>query len=44
MTSTAGTWSLDEMKGFQEKAGLTHHKVNKFMEMPSLVQVCAKKE
>jgi SAM-dependent methyltransferase len=44
LTSTAGTWSLDEMKGFQEKAGLTHYKVNRFMEMPSLVQVCAKKE
>ena len=44
LTSTAGTWSLDEMKGFQEKVGLTHDKVNRFMEMPSLVQVCAKKE
>ena len=44
LTSTAGTWSLDEMKDFQEKAGLIHYEVNRFMEMPSLVQVCAKKE
>jgi ubiquinone/menaquinone biosynthesis C-methylase UbiE len=44
LTSTTGTWSLNELKDFQEKAGLTHHKVNKFMEIPSLVQVCAKKE
>ena len=43
LTSTAGTWTLDETKGFQDKAGLIHYKVNKFMEMPSLVQVCAKK-
>jgi SAM-dependent methyltransferase len=44
VTSTTGTWTLDEVKGFQEKAGLTHYKVNRFMGMPSLVQVCAKKE
>lgn len=42
--STTGTWTLDEVKGFQEKAGLTHYKVNRFMAMPSLVQVCARKE
>jgi SAM-dependent methyltransferase len=44
LTSRTGTWTLNELKGFQEKAGLTHHKVSKFMEIPSLVQVCAKKE
>ena len=44
LTSTTGTWTLSELKDFQQKAGLTHYKVNKFMEMPSLVQVCAKKE
>ena len=44
LTSTTGTWTLNELKGFQEKAGLTHHKVSKFMEIPSLAQVCAKKE
>jgi SAM-dependent methyltransferase len=44
LTSTTGTWTLDEIKGFQEKAGLTHYKVNRFMGMPSYAQVCAKKE
>jgi len=44
LTSTTGTWSLNELKDFQEKAGLTHYKVNKFMGMPYFVQVCAKKE
>jgi SAM-dependent methyltransferase len=44
LTSTTGLWSLNELKDFQEKAGLIHYKVNKFMGMPSFVQVCAKKE
>ncbi len=44
VTSTAGTWTLDQVKGFQAEAGLIHHKVNGFMAMPSLLQVCAKKE
>jgi SAM-dependent methyltransferase len=44
LTSTTGTWSLNELKDFQEKAGLTHYKVNKFLGMSSYVQVCAKKK
>jgi ubiquinone/menaquinone biosynthesis C-methylase UbiE len=44
LTSTTGLWSLKELKDFQQKAGLTHYKVNKFMVQPSFVQVCAKKE
>jgi SAM-dependent methyltransferase len=43
LTSTSGTWSLNELKDFQEKAGLIHHKVNKFMGTLFFVQVCAKK-
>lgn len=44
LTSTAGTWTLDELKGFQDEAGLAHHRVNRFVEIPSFVQVCARKE
>jgi SAM-dependent methyltransferase len=44
LTSTIGLWSLTELKDFQEKAGLIPYKVNKYMGMPSYVQVCAKKE
>jgi ubiquinone/menaquinone biosynthesis C-methylase UbiE len=44
LTSTTGLWSLDELRDFQQKAGLAHYKVNKFMGMPSFVQVCAKKQ
>jgi SAM-dependent methyltransferase len=44
LTSTTGLWSLNELKDFQQKSGLTHYKVNKYMGMPSYVQVCAKKE
>jgi SAM-dependent methyltransferase len=43
LTSTSGTWSLNELKDFQEKAGLIHYRVNKFMGLLSFVQVCAKK-
>jgi SAM-dependent methyltransferase len=43
LTSTSGTWSLNELKEFQEKAGLIHHKVNKFMGLLFFIQVCAKK-
>jgi ubiquinone/menaquinone biosynthesis C-methylase UbiE len=43
LTSTSGTWSLNELKDFQEKAGLIHYKVNKFMGLLFFVQVCAKK-
>ena len=44
LTSSTGLWSLNELKDFQQKAELAHYKVNKFMGMPSYVQVCAKKE
>jgi len=43
LTSTSGTWSLNELKDFQEKAGLIHYKVNKFMGLLFFVQVCANK-
>ena len=41
--STSETWSLEALKGFQQKAGLKHHKVKTFMQMPGFTQVCAKK-
>ena len=41
--STSETWSLDALKGFQQQAGLKHHKVKTFMQMPGFTQVCAKK-
>jgi ubiquinone/menaquinone biosynthesis C-methylase UbiE len=44
ISSTSNTWSLDDLKGFQSKAGLKHNKLNKFKAFPSFVQVCAKKE
>jgi SAM-dependent methyltransferase len=43
LTSTSGTWSLDELKEFQEKAGLIQHRVNRFMGLLFFVQVCARK-
>lgn len=39
LSSTAGLWSLNELRDFQQQAGLVHYKVNKFM-LPSYVQVC----
>ncbi len=43
LSSTSGTWSLQEIKDFQTGAGLKFYKVNKFMSPPGYVQVCAKK-
>ena len=43
LSSTSGLWSLKELKDFQQKAGLVHYKVNKFLGQPWLAQVCAKK-
>jgi len=43
LTSTSGSWSLKELKGFQTLAGLNHFKVNTFISLPGFVQVCARK-
>jgi ubiquinone/menaquinone biosynthesis C-methylase UbiE len=43
LSSTAGNWSLKELKEFQSGAGLKHIKVNKFITLPGFVQVCAGK-
>lgn len=43
LASTSNTWSMNELKDFQQKAGLIHFKVNKY-QLPGFVQVCAKKE
>ncbi len=42
ITSSTRTWTLDEVKDFQKKAGLAHYKVNRYLTMP-LTQVCAQK-
>jgi hypothetical protein len=43
ISSASNTWSLGELKGFQEKAGLTPCKVSKFgLQLPSFLQVCAR--
>lgn len=44
ITSTSNTWSINDIKEFQQRAGLTHYKVNKYIQMPGFTQVCAKKE
>jgi ubiquinone/menaquinone biosynthesis C-methylase UbiE len=43
LSSTAGNWSLEEIKNFQQQAGLTFYKVNHFISIPGYVQVIAKK-
>jgi ubiquinone/menaquinone biosynthesis C-methylase UbiE len=43
VSSTSGLWSVDELKGFQQKAGLVNHKVNRFPGLSCFAQVCAKK-
>ena len=43
ITSTSNTWSVNDIKDFQQQAALTYHKTSKYMAMP-FVQVCARKE
>jgi ubiquinone/menaquinone biosynthesis C-methylase UbiE len=43
LSSTAGNWSLKELKDFQTGAGLKHFKVNKYITLPGFVQVCGHK-
>lgn len=43
LSSTSGNWSKDELIDFQEKSGLKHHKVNKFLTLPGYVQIVAQK-
>jgi len=43
LSSTAGNWSLQELKGFQTRAGLKHFKVNTYISLPGFVMVCGKK-
>jgi ubiquinone/menaquinone biosynthesis C-methylase UbiE len=44
ITSTSGTWTLDELKEFQNKEGLMHYSVNRYDGFgTSLTQICAKK-
>jgi ubiquinone/menaquinone biosynthesis C-methylase UbiE len=43
VSSTSGLWSLDELKCFQQKAGLVNYKVNRFKGMSCFAQVCAQK-
>ena len=44
ITSASSNMSLDEIRAFQEKAGLTYHSMSEFKERPAFFQVCAKKE
>jgi ubiquinone/menaquinone biosynthesis C-methylase UbiE len=44
LSSTSSLWSLKELMDFQQKAGLVHCKVNRFLGQPWFAQVCAKKE
>ena len=44
LVSTANSWNVNELKDFQQKAGLTHYKVINIMKMIGLIQVCAWKE
>jgi ubiquinone/menaquinone biosynthesis C-methylase UbiE len=43
VSSTSGLWSADELKDFQQKAGLADCKVKRFIGLPCFAQVCAKK-
>jgi len=43
VSSTSGLWSVDELRGFQQKAGLVDYKVNRFKGLPCFAQVCAQK-
>jgi SAM-dependent methyltransferase len=43
LSSTSGTWSLSELKGFQTGAGLRNLKVSSFITIPGYVQICARK-
>jgi ubiquinone/menaquinone biosynthesis C-methylase UbiE len=43
MSSTAGNWSVDEIKSFQSIDGLRHLKINKFLSPPGYVQAVAVK-
>jgi hypothetical protein len=44
LSSTAGNWSLNEIKDFETSAGLKFYKVNNFLSPPGYVQVIGKKQ
>ncbi len=43
LSSTSGTWSLNEIKQWQKQAGFTHYKKASFLTIPGYVAVSAKK-
>jgi len=43
LSSTSGNWSASELIRFQEKSGLKHIRINKFISPPGYTQVIAKK-
>jgi ubiquinone/menaquinone biosynthesis C-methylase UbiE len=43
LSSTAGTYTVKEMKGWQKEAGLQHHKLIRFFTIPNCVAVIGKK-
>lgn len=43
LSSTAGTYSIKEMKQWQKEAGLQHHKTIRFFTIPNCVAVIGKK-
>ncbi|MFN4145123.1 MAG: methyltransferase [Runella sp.] len=43
LTSTSGNWSLDEIKNWQQAAGLKHHKTIRYFTIPGMAAVIAQK-
>jgi SAM-dependent methyltransferase len=43
LSSTSGTWSLNQIKGWQKQGGFTHYKNASFLTIPGYVAVTAKK-
>jgi SAM-dependent methyltransferase len=44
LSSTAGNWSLDEIRAFQNSEGLKHVKINKFLVPPGYIQAVGRKK
>jgi 2-polyprenyl-3-methyl-5-hydroxy-6-metoxy-1,4-benzoquinol methylase len=44
MSSTAGNWSLEEIRKFQNSGGLKHVKINKFLVPPGYIQAVGMKK
>jgi ubiquinone/menaquinone biosynthesis C-methylase UbiE len=44
LSSTSGTWSLEEIKSWQQQAGLSHYRKKTFLSIPGYVSVTAVKQ